>query len=189
MDDAADDLPLDDGRVDERPAVVDDDIAIHLHGAGTDIDLQLDGMASHSVGQAFRQEGFRRFQARCESLRDCVARRAVDDGSDLAQAQALMRDALDLDHTVNDLQVAGIGLEYMSGDLQHLFPHLKGGEMHRRARRDGLSTGEPAHPVRHRGGIAGEDRNRARVDTKLIGTDLCQCRLEPLAHRRGTAVD
>ncbi len=63
---AADDLALDDHRIDDAAAVVDDDVAQNAHAAGLDVDLDLDRVAAAAIGERARQEALHAFEPRLE---------------------------------------------------------------------------------------------------------------------------
>ena len=63
---AADDLTFDHHRIDGPAAIVGDDIAEDPHMCGERIDLDLNRVGGHSVGETLRHEILIRFKSRRE---------------------------------------------------------------------------------------------------------------------------
>src|SRR5262249_55248020 len=94
---AADELPLDDHRIDDPAAVVDQDVAQDAHAAGLDVHLYLDGMASSTIGEGAWQEALHVFEPRLELAGHGIAGHAGYRFGHLAQRKPAAGRAGDLD--------------------------------------------------------------------------------------------
>ena len=88
------------------------------------------------------------------------------------QRDRRVRRALDPHHAVDDLQVAGVGLEGVARDPQRLRAHLAGGERDRVAAHDRRPRGEGADGVAEPAGVAGHDLDVLERHAELVGGDL-----------------
>ena len=187
--DAADELALDDHRIDDAAAVVDHDIAQDAHAAGLDVDLDLDGMAANAIGERGRHEALHAFEPRLEIARHGIAGHARHRFGDFAQREPAAGRAGDLDAPVAHLQIARARLQQMSRDRQRLLAHGDRRHVHRGAGGDGLPAGEAALAVGDDRGVAGDDRDIVRRHAELLGADLRQRGLDALPHRHRAGVD
>ena len=127
---AADELPLDDHRIDDPAAVVDHDVAQDAHAAGLDVHLDLDGMASATIGEGAWQEALHVFEPRLELAGHGVAGHAGYRFGHLAQRKPAAGRAGDLDPAVAQCKVAHARLQQVGRDLERLLAHLDRREMH-----------------------------------------------------------
>ena len=88
---------------------------------------------------------------------------------------------LDPHHPVDDLEVAGVGLQGVARDPQRLGPHLAGRERDRVAAHDRGARGEGAHGVAEPAGVAGDDLDVLERHAQLVGGDLRERREVALA--------
>ena len=189
VDRTADQLAFDDHRIDQAAAIVDDDVAQNAHAAGFSVDLHLDRMAPHAVGQRIRQERLQAFQSRLEVPRHRIAGHAGNRFGDLTQRHAAARSADNFDAAVTQFEVLDSGFEEMRGNAEHLLAHGDRRHMHGGAGGHGLPAGKAALPVRNDGGVAGHHRHGIGRNDELLGTYLCKRSLDALPHRHGTRID
>ena len=111
--------------------------------------------------------------------------RLEDGEGDLADAHPLVG-ALDREPAALELQVVGVGLEQVRRNDLGLLDHLLGGlddrdpTDHQRTRAIGVQA------LVRDGGVAVQHLDILEGHAELVGDDLAECRLVPLAVRAGT---
>ena len=160
MRDAADELALDDQRIDDPAAVVDHDVAQDADAAGLDVDLDLDRVTAAAIGQRVRQEVLHALQTRLELARHGVARHAGHRFGELAQRHPAAGRARDLDPAVADLEILPT---LASSRCAATFSAFSRTATAARCTAEpaviGLPAGEAALAVRDDGGVAGDHRH------------------------------
>ena len=187
--DAADELTLDDHRIDGSAAVVDHDVAQDAHAAGPDVDLDLHSVTAKAIGQRGRDEVLRAFQPRLEIAGHGIAGHARHRFGDRLERDAGAWHAGHVDAAVLELQVLRAGLQEMRCDRQRLFTHGDRRHVDRRACGDGLAAGKATLSMRDHRRVAGHDRDVVGRHVELLGADLRQCGLDALSHRHRAGVD
>ena len=177
--DAAVELALDDHRVDRPPAVV--------HGGQLEqpdaarLEVHLGDDALHAEGPRDRvgiEEG-----AGAEPGASRLGHRAAPHrgAGHLAQAHALAGHALHVHAALGEHDVLGRALEELGADEARLVRHLRGGALHRGAAHRGHAARDRAHAVADQAGVAAHDHHRLERHRQLVGRDLGQRGLVPLA--------
>ena len=102
---AADQLAVDDHRVEDAAAIVRQDVAEDPHSAGLYIDLDLRHRRSVGVGRLVDDQVLGGLHAGLDAAGQGVSRRAGDGVRHLAEADLHVRHALDPDLPPDDLEV------------------------------------------------------------------------------------
>src|SRR5262249_36673580 len=151
--------------------------------------LELDGVASPSVGERGWQETLHACEPRLELARHGIARHARHSFGDLAQRQSAAWRAGDFDASIAQLEVAHADFQEVRGDLERLVADRACCEVHRRSCGHRLSAGESALAIGDDGRVAGRDGDGVRRDAELLGTDLRQRGLDSLPHGHRAGID
>src|SRR5258708_409967 len=181
MNDAAVNLPLGSGRVDDATAVSDHHILEQGYAAGEGIDLQFDGVYANAVGQSRCLEIHRRFQAWCDPRRDLVAGRSRQRICYFAQGDGNIF-AMFHDDPVANIQFLLRNPENESCSRDRLFTHGASCQVNGASRGDSLAASKTAETELYCGSIAADHGYVFRPDADLIAGDLCENRLEALPH-------
>ncbi|CAB4716560.1 unannotated protein [freshwater metagenome] len=194
------DLPLDDHRVDQLAAVVDDGV-LEDRDLGR-VRIGLDDRRVHAGGEGRalgRVEvralqpgllvlGHRRLagvadgelRGRLGGLVEGVAQR-VRQHRDRAEVDRRTGHPLHRDDAVDDLEVGGVGLEGVGGDRQRLLLGPPGGQVDRRPAHHGRPGGEGADGVRHPAGVTRDHLHVLEAAAELVGDQLGEDGRVPLA--------
>ena len=113
-----------------------------------------------------------------------VARRG-----DLADRHLLVGRALHVDHAVLDVEVGGVDLHRLTGDLEHLLLGLLGGLEHREPADEGAARGERARAERRGVGVRDVHVDRLVGHAERVGHDLRVHGLGALAEVDGAGED
>ena len=189
--DAAEDLALDDRRVDHRAAVLRDDVAQDLRHAGVAVDLDDAEVGGVRPRREARRAGTARSPpARLTALAAaCSAKRYAADGDLLHRRSTRAGVPCTNTAPVLDVEVVRRGLQRVGGDGEHLVPHGLGrlpGPRRRRPPRCGLPPVPGPYGVDC--GVALDDRDVVVVDAEGVGDDLGHRRLDALPVRRRAEV-
>src|SRR5674476_887150 len=196
-------LTLDDHWVDHPAAVMDHAVSKDLYFGG--LWVGLDDGSVHAVGECrpwwgvvtlalqprLLTVGNRRLgvvhRSRVRELRcglgglvEGVAQR-VGHHRNSSQCDRRLRITLDPHDAVDDLQVTGIHLERFAGDTEGLLPDVSGRERDRVAAHHGSARGECAYGITESAGVTGRDEDVLDRHPELVGDDLGEHRLMPLA--------
>ena len=108
---------------------------------------------------------------------------------DLADRHPLVGRALHVDHAVLDVEVGGVDLHRLTGDLEHLLLGLLGGLEHREPADEGAARGEGAGAERRGVGVRDVHVDRLVGHAERVGHDLRVHGLGALAEVDGAGED
>src|SRR5262245_2285393 len=178
---AAVNLPLDDHRVDDVPAVVDGHEPAHLDLSRSIVDVDYADVAAERIGEVRRVVIRDRFEAGFHSLRVIGVSGYRER---LILLYAIGR-AFDEELARLPLEVVFVGFEQVCGDLLRLVFDLAGGYGSRRARSRCGPAGVGAEPVWRGVGVAFFNRHVIDRNSEFFGDDLSVSRFVSLALRLG----
>ncbi len=173
------DLPVDDHRVDDRPAVVDRDESTDLHLARLLVDIDHTDVAPERVGHVRGVVVVDGLEPRLDA--GGVVR--VSGEGDLLHRLRLRRHPLDAEREVLPLDVVGTDLEEVRRDPPSLLPDLPRRDGSGGPRGRGAAARVGTQPIRGGIGVPLLDPDVVRRDPEFLGEDLRVRRLVALALR------
>src|SRR5215813_3570052 len=174
-------LPFDDHRVDDVPAVVDGHESAHLDLSRSFVDVDYADVAAERIGEVRRVVIRDRFEAGFHSLRVI----GVGGERDILNRLCAIGRAFDEELARLPLEVVFVGFEQVSGDLLRLVFDLAGRYGARRARCRSATAGVGAEPIWRGVGVAFFNRHVIDRDPEFFGDDLRIGRFVSLALRFG----
>src|SRR4029077_672585 len=165
------------------------DVTQDAYATGFHIDVNLDRVTAHAMGERARQEGLQALEPRLEFSRHGVPGHAGDGFGNFAEREAAARSTDDLDATIPQVKVLDTRLHEMCGNPEHFLAHGERGKVHGGSGSDGLSAGEAALSVRNDGGVARDHGDAISGNGELLGADLGECCLDPLPHWHGAGIN
>nr|WP_245448118.1 hypothetical protein [Bradyrhizobium nitroreducens] len=185
--DAAAELFVDQHRIDDAAAILDDEMLQELDEPGLDIDLQRAALDAVGEGKgiALRREMMAHGQLRLCAGRQGV-RAEIGDARDLGDRQTGLARRSVHDLAVDDVERRWLLLQNECGDLQDVALERARGLQRGLATDAGTAAGPGRTAMRCHLGISSDDLDVLLRDTELIGHDLADDRfgaLSLLGHR------
>ena len=181
--DSADDLAVDDQRIDERSGVAHDRVLQDSYGQRFAVDLHHDDV--HSAGECGprREEVVRRFETWRHAIRQGLARGSC--AGELTQADPPTGRPTNLHPAVDKLQIAWPGLEELTCQEERLVLDLARGDERRVAGHHRVAACVCAHAIGDGVRIAVGHAHGVWPDPQLVGHDLGErCRRALPVRRR-----
>src|SRR4029077_11993548 len=123
------------------------DVTQDAYATGFHIDVNLDRVTAHAIGERTRQEVLQALKPGLEFSRHGVAGHAGDGFGNFAEREAAARGADDLDATIPQVEVLDTRLHEMRGNPEHFLAHGERRKVHGGPGGDGLSAGGSARPA------------------------------------------
>src|SRR6266508_1405058 len=174
-------LPFDDHRVDDVPAVVHGHKSAHLDLSRSFVDVDYADVAAEGIGEIRRVVISDRFQSGFHSL----GMIGVSGERDFLNRLRAIRRTFDEELARLPLEVVFVGFEQVSGDLLCLISDFAGGHCTCRARHRSAPAGIRAQPVWRGVGVAFFNRYVIDRDSEFFGDDLRISRFVSLSLRFG----